>query len=119
MADISASAQKTASASEEAGQFVGQAGAQLGTSMEYVKDLNTAMEKISSSSEEIGKIIATIENIAFQTNILALNAAIILLISSLYMGFSLAFEIILNLTGKLLIQDGKVSTDFFPGVLFV
>ena len=35
-----------------------------------------AMEKISVSSEEIGKIIATIENIAFQTNILALNAAV-------------------------------------------
>ena len=36
--------------------------------MEYVKQLNVAMGKISSSSEEISKIIATIENIAFQTN---------------------------------------------------
>ena len=35
-----------------------------------------AMEKISESSTEISKIIATIENIAFQTNILALNAAV-------------------------------------------
>ena len=35
-----------------------------------------AMDEISSSSNEIGKIIATIENIAFQTNILALNAAV-------------------------------------------
>ncbi len=34
------------------------------------------MEKIHSSSEEIGKIIKTIEDIAFQTNILALNAAV-------------------------------------------
>jgi methyl-accepting chemotaxis protein len=34
------------------------------------------MEKISNSSVEIGKIIATIEDIAFQTNILALNAAV-------------------------------------------
>ncbi len=34
------------------------------------------MEKISTSSTEIGKIINTIENIAFQTNILALNAAV-------------------------------------------
>ena len=74
--DISASARKTSAAAEQASQAVGQAGAQLGTSVEYVKDLNAAMEKISSSSEEISKIIAAIENIAFQTNILALNAAV-------------------------------------------
>ncbi len=74
--DISESAKKTAGAAEEAGQFVEQAGAQLGISVEYVKDLNTAMEKISTSSEEISKIIASIESIAFQTNILALNAAV-------------------------------------------
>ena len=71
-----ASAQKTSAAAEEAGKFVGQAGAQLGISVEYVKDLNVAMEKISASSQEISKIIAAIENIAFQTNILALNAAV-------------------------------------------
>ena len=40
-----------------------------------VKDLNAAMEKILRSSEEISKIIAAIENIAFQTNILALKCA--------------------------------------------
>lgn len=35
-----------------------------------------AMEQINNSSGEIGKIIKTIEDIAFQTNILALNAAV-------------------------------------------
>jgi methyl-accepting chemotaxis protein len=74
--DISANAQLTAQATREAGQFVEQAGGQLGVSVEYVQQLNVAMEKISSSSVEISKIIATIENIAFQTNILALNAAV-------------------------------------------
>ena len=74
--DISGNAQRTAQATEEAGRFVEQAGGQLGVSMDYVKQLNAAMGKISSSSEEIGKIIAAIENIAFQTNILALNAAV-------------------------------------------
>ena len=74
--DISASAKKTAAAAKEAGEFVGQAGAQLGVSVNYVNDLNSAMEKILRSSEEISKIIAAIENIAFQTNILALNAAV-------------------------------------------
>ena len=74
--DISDSAKRTSSAAEEAGHFVNQAGGQLGVSVEHVKELNAAMEKISTSSEEISKIIATIENIAFQTNILALNAAV-------------------------------------------
>ena len=74
--DISNSAKKTAAAAEEAGRFVNQAGGQLGVSVEHVKELNAAMGKISESSEEISKIIATIENIAFQTNILALNAAV-------------------------------------------
>ena len=76
ISEISDNAKRTAKATEEAGSFVNQAGAQLGTSVEYVGQLNTAMEQISASSQQIGKIIATIENIAFQTNILALNAAV-------------------------------------------
>lgn len=76
ISDISGNANRTARATGEAGRFVEQAGGQLGVSMEYVKQLNVAMGKISSSSEEISKIIAAIENIAFQTNILALNAAV-------------------------------------------
>ena len=43
---------------------------------EQMKDMVIAMDEISRTSEEIGKIIKTIEDIAFQTNILALNAAV-------------------------------------------
>ena len=43
---------------------------------EQMKDMVTAMDEISRTSEEIGKINKTIEDIAFQTNILALNAAV-------------------------------------------
>jgi methyl-accepting chemotaxis protein len=74
--DISTNAKQTAHAAEEARKSVGQAGSQVSASNDYVKQLNVAMGNISNSSEEIGKIIATIENIAFQTNILALNAAV-------------------------------------------
>ena len=74
--DISTNAKQTAASAEEARASVGEAGAQVSASNEYVKQLNVAMNNISTSSEEIGKIIATIENIAFQTNILALNAAV-------------------------------------------
>lgn len=41
-----------------------------------MKKLDDAMNNISETSEKIGQIIATIEDIAFQTNILALNAAV-------------------------------------------
>lgn len=41
-----------------------------------MKDMVGAMDTIKASSDEIAKIIKTIDEIAFQTNILALNAAV-------------------------------------------
>lgn len=76
IADISAGARETSDAAAEAGQFVNQAGAQLGVSMESVKELSVSMDRIAEDSKQIGTIIATIENIAFQINILSLNAAV-------------------------------------------
>src|SRR5271166_5876160 len=38
--------------------------------------MQTSMQEINTSCEKIGKIIKTIDEIAFQTNILALNAAV-------------------------------------------
>ena len=43
---------------------------------EAVGQMSTAMGEISDSAEKIGRIIKTIEEIAFQTNLLALNAAV-------------------------------------------
>ncbi len=76
IADISAGARETSNAAEEVGKFVNQAGAQLGVSIENVKELSASMDRISEESKQIGTIIATIENIAFQINILSLNAAV-------------------------------------------
>lgn len=74
--DISETSRRTSAAAVEAGQYVDRAGAQLGVSIDYVKELNEAMNRISGSSQKISTIIATIENIAFQINVLALNAAV-------------------------------------------
>jgi methyl-accepting chemotaxis protein len=43
---------------------------------EAMKELTRSMSEISTASEETGKIIKTIDEIAFQTNLLALNAAV-------------------------------------------
>lgn len=74
--DISASAKETSIAAEEVGRITNQAGAQLGVSMENVKELSVSMDRIANDSKQISTIIATIENIAFQINILSLNAAV-------------------------------------------
>ncbi len=42
----------------------------------HMGDMTRAIDKITKSSEETGKIIKTIDEIAFQTNLLALNAAV-------------------------------------------
>ena len=49
---------------------------QVEVSSEQMTQMVSAMEDITHASQQIDKIIATIENIAFQTNILALNAAV-------------------------------------------
>ncbi|MEI6712883.1 MAG: methyl-accepting chemotaxis protein [Verrucomicrobiota bacterium] len=54
--------------------------AQLAKTLESIKlavaDMRSAVTETQSSSQEIGKIIKTIDEIAFQTNLLALNAAV-------------------------------------------
>lgn len=55
---------------------IGMVGNSAHTSNEQMEHMVDAMDRINKESMEIGKIIKTIEDIAFQTNILALNAAV-------------------------------------------
>lgn len=49
---------------------------QVSLSSQEMEQLVAAMADISDASKEIGRIISTIEDIAFKTNILSLNAAV-------------------------------------------
>ena len=61
---------------QEASQMSGQAGQGVMVSNQSMDELVGAMEEITNTSDQIGRIIKTIDDIAFQTNILALNAAV-------------------------------------------
>ena len=58
------------------GSLMGTARESIGTGNEYMKNLLDAMEEINRNAMEITKITKFLEDISFQTNILALNASV-------------------------------------------
>ena len=76
IANISHQVKNTADNALEAKTQSGTAGNEAEICNDQMREMITAMEEIARSSNEISKIIRTIEDIAFQTNILALNAAV-------------------------------------------
>lgn len=76
ISEIANGAKKNAENGETAMRQSQEAGNLVLESAKYMEEMVEAMGSISQSSQEIGRIISTIENIAFQTNILALNAAV-------------------------------------------
>lgn len=74
--EMSEQIQKNAQSAQQARQTVDHVGEKLLESNQQMQTMTSAMDEISGSSSQIGKIIKTIEDIAFQTNILALNAAV-------------------------------------------
>ena len=73
---INEKVQQTGVYANEASAQTNHAGMKMNECSGHMKNMVSAMDEISNTSEEIGKIIKTIEDIAFQTNILALNAAV-------------------------------------------
>lgn len=76
ISDVSANIRQNAQNAIEANEKTARVSEEVSQSNLRMQEMLSAMNNISESSNEIQKIIKTIEDIAFQTNILALNAAV-------------------------------------------
>jgi methyl-accepting chemotaxis protein len=74
--NISEAVKQSADNAVNASKIAENTGEIMETANNKMTEMVTAMQNISNASNEIYKIIKTIEDIAFQTNILALNASV-------------------------------------------
>ena len=76
ISEISDKVNQNADNARQANATAAGVNAEMNVSNQKMREMIEAMGDITNCSNEIGKIIKTIEDIAFQTNILALNAAV-------------------------------------------
>lgn len=74
--EMSSMTQRNAASAISAKDLANQTRTAADTGARDMQEMSTAMADIKASSDNIAKIIKTIDEIAFQTNILALNAAV-------------------------------------------
>jgi len=68
--------QQSADNTQKATRLIKETKSQLGSAVEAMKRMTNAIEQIKTSSSDTAEIIKTIDEIAFQTNLLSLNAAV-------------------------------------------
>ena len=76
MEELAATIQENARRCGEASKLTGEFTVTVSEGADGVKRVAQTMERINANSKNIGEIVGLIEGIAFQTNILALNASV-------------------------------------------
>ena len=74
--EVARQIQSSAEEAEKAKALTVETGSIMEGTVEAMDQAKSAMDEITVTSQNIGKVIKTIDDIAFQTNILALNAAV-------------------------------------------
>ncbi len=74
--EMAAMARQNAENAKQADEFMSEANQVIGDADSAMKETTESMQEISEASDQISKVIKVIEEIAFQTNLLALNAAV-------------------------------------------
>jgi len=101
IAEINSQSKQNADNADQANGFAKTARVNAETGNKKMKELVSAMAAINKSSEEIKKVIKVIDDIAFQINLLALNANVEAARAGKYgKGFAVVAEEVRNLAGR-------------------
>ncbi len=99
--EISSMTKRNTEGATRAKDFAGQTRSAADACSADMEEMKSAMAAIKASSDDVSKIIKTIDEIAFQTNILALNAAVeAARAGEAGMGFAVVAEEVRNLAQR-------------------
>jgi methyl-accepting chemotaxis protein len=115
MEEMSSMTRRNAESAGQASILMAEVKSQVEDSNRSLEGMVTSMAEIRESSARVGKIIKTIDEIAFQTNILALNAAVeAARAGEAGMGFAVVADEVRNLA-RAAAQAARDTTDLIEG----